>query len=281
MRILMTAAAAVLAVGLTAGPGLAVDEDRLNTVLEAQSDEHKARYEFRHPAETMTFFGVEPDMTVVEVLPGGGWYSKILMPYLSDEGMLIGAGYQPEMFKSFFPNVSEERLTALAEFPNTFPGQAAEFDDGATPVKGYLLGDAPDDLKGTVDMVLFIRALHNMHRVSPENYVTPVLEETYDLLKPGGIVGIIQHRAAEDMSDEWASGSAGYLKQSRVVELMEAAGFELVEASDINANALDTPTEEEIVWRLKPSRRGDEAKRAEYDAIGESDRMTLKFRKPE
>ena len=133
--------------------------------------------------------------------------------------------------------------------------------------------------------VLFIRALHNLNRFSAgeTDYMGDTLAETYRILKPGGIVGVVQHSAPDANNDDWANGSNGYLKTSAVVAAFEAAGFELEASSDVNANPADVPSEEDFVWRLPPTLAGTEEGTPERDAnaaIGESNRMTLKFRKP-
>ncbi|MEQ8751494.1 MAG: hypothetical protein RIC52_17140, partial [Amphiplicatus sp.] len=139
-------------------------------------------------------------------------------------------------------------------------------------------------MKETVDAVLMVRALHHFNRLEEQGgYMTAALKDTMDVLKPGGIVGVVQHRAPEGNADAWATGDNGYLKQDQVIAAFEAAGFELVDTSEINANPNDQPTEEEFVWRLPPAlaTSADNAElKAQMEAIGESDRMTLKFRKP-
>ena len=139
-------------------------------------------------------------------------------------------------------------------------------------------------MKGKADAVLFIRALHNLSRFEEKGgYLSSALEETYAVLKPGGIVGVVQHQAREDRPDSWATGANGYLKKSALIAKMQASGFEFVGESSINENPLDQATEGDIVWRLPPvlnGSRDDEAKKAAMLAIGESHRMTLKFRKP-
>ena len=143
----------------------------------------------------------------------------------------------------------------------------------------------PEEMKGTADAVLFIRALHNLARFEGEGgFLTAALRDAYDILKPGGTVGVVQHQAREGMSDEWAGGQNGYLKKSFVIEKMQDAGFEFVAGSDINMNGKDQPTDEDKVWRLPPSlatSRDNPELKAEMEAIGESNRMTLKFRKPQ
>lgn len=261
-----------------------VAADKLAAVLAAQPDDVQARYDQRNPAETLAFFGIEPGMTVAEGLPGGGWYTKILLGYVGEEGKVIGAHYPDPIWAKFQPDNAEwqaERIEATANWPNTAAEWAVE---GAASIGSYTMTAAPEDLKETVDAVLFIRALHNLHRFNADTgWFDDTLAETFALLKPGGVVGVVQHRAPEANADAWAAGNAGYLKQSRVIAAFEAAGFVLDGSSEINANPADTPTEEDVVWRLSPSTATTEEgtpEREAIEAIGESDRMTLLFRKP-
>lgn len=260
--------------------------ERLAQVLASQPDDVQARFDQRNPRETLTFFGIEPGMTVVEALPGGGWYTKILLPYLGSEGRLIGANYPMTLFRQF-DFATEEFLDGIAGWPDTFPTQAAEWCSGdCAELDGIWLGDLPGELHGTADAVLFIRALHNMARFQIEgvdDYLDQALRDAYDVLKPGGVLGVVQHQASEDMPDQWAAGGPGYLKKSFVIAQAEAAGFELEAESAVNENPADQPTEADVVWRLPPSlstSRDDPELRAQLEAIGESHRMTLKFRKP-
>ncbi len=262
-------------------------EEKLDAVLAAQSDETKARYQYRHPKETLTFFGVEPGMTVVDTLPGEpGWYAPILLSYLGPDGKLYGADYDLTMWPLFTGYATEEFLAARETWTDAYLTEAAALgiENGAS-VGAFTCGTVPDELDGQVDVVLMIRALHHFNRFEDDGgYFTNALTESYDMLKPGGVLGIVQHRAPEGNSDEWAGGDNGYLKQSQVISFIEGAGFELVDTSEINANPKDQPTEEDFVWRLPPSlgtSRDNPELRAEMEAIGETDRMTLKFRKPE
>lgn len=257
-------------------------EERLDAVLAAQSDETKARYQYRHPKETMQFFGVKPGMTVVDSLPGEpGWYAPILLSYLGSDGKLIGADYSMEMWPLFTDFATEEFLKARQSWMGTYAvgAEAVRGEDGAA-VGAFVYGSAPEDLAETVDVVLMFRAAHHFNRLENGRFFTEALEEIKMMLKPGGVVGVVQHRAAESADDRWANGDNGYVKQSRIISVLESAGFELVETSEINVNPQDQPTQEEYVWRLPPTLE-DEDLRAEMEAIGESDRMTLKFRKPE
>ncbi len=261
--------------------------DRLVAVLAAQPEDMQARYDQRHPRETLEFFGIEPGMTVVEALPGGGWYSRILLPFLGSEGRLIGANYPITLFEQF-DFATPEFLDSIANWPETFPREAADWcQDDCAAVSGFWLGQLPDEMTGTADAVLFIRALHNMARyqnAGVDDYFDQAMANAYAVLKPGGVLGVVQHQGDEAMPDAWAAGQTGYLKQSFVIAAAEAAGFELEADSDINANPADQPTESDVVWRLPPalgtSEAGSEA-RASMEAIGESNRMTLRFRKPE
>lgn len=265
-------------------PATPAPAGRLETVLENQPEEVKARYKYRHPAETMAFFGIEPGMTVVEALPGGGWYTKILLPYLGEEGRLIGADYALDMYRNF-DFATDEFLERKKTWTTDWPVDAREWggENGAA-VDAFVLGAMPETMKGSADAVLFIRALHNLARFESDGgYLTAALRNAYDALEPGGIVGVVQHHARDGMPDDWATGSAGYLKEDFVIAKMEEAGFEFVASSDINANPKDQPTVDDIVWRLPPSlgtSADDPELRAQMEGIGESNRMTLKFRKP-
>lgn len=262
----------------------AAASDRLETVLGNKPEEFKARYEYRHPQETLEFFGIVPGMTVVEVLPGGGWYSQVLIPYLGAEGRLIGANYAQEMWPKF-GFFDQEFIDSMKTWTTDWPQEAQKWqgEDGAG-IDAFVLGSMPGELAGQADAVLFIRALHNLARFEDEGgFLTAALEDAFRVLKPGGIVGVVQHEARPQMADEWASGENGYLKKQFVIERMEAAGFEFVDDSDLNRNPKDQPTQEEFVWRLPPTymtSQDDPELQAQMDEIGESNRMTLKFRKP-
>ena len=266
-----------------AATSMAATPTPLAGILAAQPEEVVARYAYRNPEQTLNFFGIQPGMTVVEALPGGGWYSKLLLPYLGSEGELIGANYPVGMYELF--GWSEERLAKVATWKTDWPATAQGWVEGdAAKVSAFVLGDLAEEQKGTADAVLLIRALHNLARFEADHgYLSAALSNVFDVLKPGGTVGVVQHAAPDAADDAWANGSRGYLKQSFVIEQMQAAGFEYVSASDINANPQDLPGAEDSVWRLPPTLAGskDDAERAAaMRAIGESNRMTLKFVKP-
>lgn len=256
----------------------------LDSVLAAQDDSAKQRYQYRNPKETLEFFGIEPGMTVVEVLPGGGWYTKILLPYLGAEGMVIGADYPLAMWDNF-SFMTPERLEAKKTWVTDWVAEANEWrDDDSAGLAAFQFAAMPEETQGTADAVLFIRALHNLHRFEEKDgYLSNAMAESFAALKAGGTLGIVQHKGAEDQPDSWADGNNGYLKQSRIMEVATAAGFEFVAESSINNNPKDQAVEGDAVWRLPPVLSGtkdDPAKKAAAEAIGESNRMTLKFRKP-
>lgn len=257
--------------------------ERLDAVLAAQSDETKARYPHRHPKETLEFFGVEPGMVVVDTLPGPVFYSGILMDYLGTGGKVVAADYSPEMWTKFGDYTPDPKTKATWPADTVAKMQAARGADDAA-VAAFQYGAVPEDMAGTVDVVIVSRALHHFMRLESDGgYLTKALADIKKVLKPGGIVGVEQHRAPEKSSDAWAKGDSGYVKQSAVIAAFTAAGFEHAGSSEVNANPKDQPTEKDMVWRLPPTlatSKDNAALKAQMEAIGETDRMTLKFRKP-
>lgn len=244
--------------------------------------EQRARDVYRRPVQTLSFFHIEPGMKVAEALPGGGWYTRILAPYLGSEGEIYGINYNDDMWP-LFGFFTPERMQSMIDRTSAFPGLVSDITDNGIKTGGFTFASAPEELNGTLDRVLFIRALHNLGRFEGEaGTMTQALQAAFDLLKPNGLVGVVQHRAPASAKPDWADGSRGYLKQLDVVKAFQNAGFELVAASEMNANPKDKPGAEDIVWRLPPSFNGagdDQAKRDALQAIGESDRMTLLFKK--
>ena len=266
-------------------PQPAAEVATLAAILDAQPEEAKLRYNYRHPKETIEFFGIEPGMTVVEGLPGGAWYTKILLPWLGEGGRLIGADYSLKMYPNF-GFATEEFLAEQAKWQANFIAWGMKFagENGAS-VRAFHFGSMPAEFAGTADVVFMVRAMHNLARFeSNGGFLTEALGDMFAVLKPGGTLGIVQHHARDEMSDDFADGSHGYLKKGFVIDAAERAGFEFVAESDINANPKDQPSEDDVVWRLPPT-LGTSADnpelRAEFEAVGESNRMTLKFRKPE
>lgn len=290
MRKLMMVAAALAVmtpavVAMDGGKAAQFDTVKMNDVLAAQSDEMKARYQYRHPKETLEFFGVVPGMTVADVLPGREWYSGILLPYLGKDGLLVGTDYGMGTWAGYQGDAPEapEWLEKRKSWPERFTKMAQDWrGDSDAAIRGMRVDEVPEALEGKIDLVLMMRAAHLPNRFEGE--LETLVASVFKALKPGGVLGIVQHRAPAGNSDAWADGSAGYLKQSMVVAKVEAAGFKLEATSEINANPKDNPTEEDVVWRLPPTLdvgKDNAELKAKMIAVGESDRMTLKFRKPE
>lgn len=225
------------------------------------------RDRYRHPFETLAFFGVRPNWTVVEIWPGGGWYTEILAPYLRRGG---GTLYTVEMSERELRRVNEWRRANPAVYGQVRTAIFPAFDANATRV--------PD---GSADAVLTFRNVHNWVMGSGRNnrdYSAEAFRQMHAMLKPGGILGIEDHRLPET-ADAARERSSGYLRVATVRRLAEQAGFELVAASEVNANPRDTADWPQGVWTLPPSLALGDRDRARYLAIGESDRMTLLFRK--
>ncbi len=257
--------AAVLAMPALAAPQFA--EADLGAVLQGpqRSAENRARDVYRHPVETLTFFGLRPTMTVVEITPSGGWYTEILAPFLRDRGHYIAAGS--------FPG-SENGAKAVAKFKaklDADPGSYANVTVTSFGKDHYDIAPA-----GSADMVVTFRNIHNFFI---GGYAPEAFQAFYAALKPGGVLGIEEHRLPESAPDAMQDKS-GYMKVSTVRHLAEAAGFKFVAASQVNANPKDTHDYPKGVWTLPPTYQEGDTDRARYAAIGESDRMTLKFVKP-
>jgi len=264
LKFAMFTTAAVLGAALALPAGA---DQKLQSVIDdpARPADEKARDQYRHPHETLTFFGMAPDMTVVELAPGGGWYTEILAPYLKDEGQYIGAhvDLESEELPDFYRDIYAawaDRISDSARFGDV---KIVEFD----PPRKTELGEP-----GSADMVVSFRSAHGWKR---SGVFDSVLQAANDVLERGGVLGIVQHRLPEGADgDEYT----GYVKQSWIVAKAEANGFRLVEASEINANPADTADHPEGVWSLPPSMRNvSEDERDAQMEIGESDRMTLKF----
>lgn len=238
-------------------------------LAQANRNADRPRDIHRHPAETLAFFQVEPDMKVGEYAPGGGWYSRVLGNYLSPQGKLVGLYFTPE--DAVFDEKAREGIRKGAA---GFPAQVEAWTGRkAAGTQGLTLDTITDADKGSFDRILVIRMLHNMMRW---NFADSELKAMRDLLKPGGMLGIVQHRAKPSATGDYANGTKGYLRQEDVIGFVEAMGFELVGTSEVNANPRDTADHAGGVWEMKPTWQ---TKRVELENAGESDRMTLLFRK--
>jgi predicted methyltransferase len=230
----------------------------------------RARDEWRRPAEMLTFFRVRPGMTVVDYMPSGGWWTRVLVPYLGESGHYIGLN--PDV-----STASDQLKRYFGGMAATFPAKAAEWT-GVAPARiaAYNTDGLPAALNGAVDRVLIFREMHNLKRNAMLDHE---LKAVHGLLKPDGLLGIEQHRAKPNAPDAYADGSKGYLRERDVIALIEEQGFELVAKSEMNANPRDTADYPDGVWTLPPNLRLGDKDRDRYLAIGESDRMTLLFRK--
>lgn len=243
-------------------------DERLKEVVagDHRSEENKARDKYRHPVETLTFFGIKPDMTVVEIYPGRGWYTEILAPYLKDGGTFYAA--QRPSDPSYAPG--QRALEAFDQKMKDAPEIYGEVKRSTLTKEGEIALAEP------VDLIVTFRNTHSLMRAGTENEAFAAM---YKALKPGGVLGVVQHRG-DPSREQDPKGGKGYVNEDYVIALAEKAGFELAEKSEINANPKDTKDYAKGVWTLPPSLRLGDEDREKYMAIGESDRMTLKFVKP-
>ncbi len=262
--------ASLLAVGLAA-PALGSAEERLRLAVAspARSEADRARDAHRHPVETLTFFGLRPDMHVLELWPGRGWYTEILGPVLKDAGTLSVTNADPN-------GPQDEYAHKLArEYADWLAANEARIGKvrvvQVDPPGQISLGEA-----NSLDLAVTFR---NNHTWLNGGYQDALYREVFRVLKPGGVLGVVQHRAPEGVNPR-ESAKSGYLPESAVIAAAEAAGFALDAKSEINANPRDTKDYPKGVWTLPPSFAEGEKDRAKYAAIGESDRMTLRFVKP-
>jgi len=239
-----------------------------------RSEANRARDRYRHPKETLAFFGLRPDMTVVEIWPGPGWYSEVLAPALRNGGKFYAAHYGRNRS---FPYQTRE----LEVFSAKLAGAPAVYDK--VTVTQFSL---PDDLivapAGSADLVLTFRNVHNWFQpgYGPPNGAELAFAAMFTALKPGGVLGVVDHRWPDPTTEDPMARN-GYVSEERVIEYAEAAGFELAGRSDVNRNPRDTHDYPEGVWTLPPDLALGDRDRSKYLAIGESDRLTLKFVKPE
>lgn len=226
---------------------------------------------YRNPQHTLAFFGITPGQTVIEVWPGAGWYTEILAPLLRDDGKLITAHFDPESDVAFFRRSRADFAAKLAEDPQWY-------DKVELSTLNYD-PQLPLAEPGSADRVLTFRNVHNW-LAAGDDKAAQVFDKFYAALKPGGMLGVVEHQARAGTSLEDMI-KTGYVTQAKVRELAEAAGFEMISISPVNQNVQDTKDHPEGVWTLPPTLRLGDKDRARYLAIGESDRMTLLFIKPE
>ena len=235
-----------------------------------RSDKNKARNKYRHPVETLTFFGLKPEMTVLEIAPGGGWYTEIIAPAMRDTGVYVAGSYDVEVQEQpkYRYRQHKKLLNQITDQPELY---------GQIKVANYSPPKSRDLWqKDSVDMVLTFRSSHGWTR---EGLIDDVYSDFFKVVKPGGILGVVQHRAP-DGGDAVVWAKQGYVPEGRVIQAAEKAGFVLDGKSEVNANPNDLKDHEEGVWRLPPTLALGDEDREKYLAIGESDRMTLRFIKP-
>jgi len=233
-----------------------------------RSEANIARNSARHPIETLEFFGLRPDMTVIEILPSTGWYAEIIAPYLRDNGKYYAAHFSPNASAAYMPRILGMFEEKISNAPELYGRVTVRH---LNPPHEVVI--APPE---SADMALTFRNVHNWIMAGQEH---EFFASFYAALKPGGILGVVEHRAPPGSSMEFMQTS-GYVTEAYVKEVAAAAGFEFVESSEINANPKDSKDYAEGVWTLPPTYQMGEQDRARYTEIGESDRMTLKFIKP-
>lgn len=229
-----------------------------------------ARDVWRHPVETLSFMGITPSMTVVEISPGAGWYTEILAPYLRDKGQLILAASDPN-------STSEYSRRGAERLKKKLDGQPAVYDKVKVGVfePPAKLSYAP---AGSADMVLTFRNVHNW-AADGESVSKAVFQSMYDALKPGGVLGVEDHRLPPNRAFD-PKFESGYVHVAYVLRIAQSVGFKLLDQSEINANPRDTADHPNGVWALPPTYANKDQDRLRFESIGESDRMTLKFVKP-
>ena len=234
---------------------------------EHRSENNRARDEYRHPQETLTFFGLSSAMTVMEISPGGGWYTEVLAPLVAENGALIAAHSSP--------NGGSYARRSLGGFLKKLGenGEVFEAVEVATLQPPAAISPTP---AGSVDLVLAFRNVHSWLRADQAEMMFATIAES---LKPGGILGIVQHRGSAELTLEQMKKTA-YVSEEKVIELAELSGLELDARSEINANPKDTKDHPRGVWTLPPTLAAGDEGREGYLSIGESDRMTLRFIKP-
>lgn len=259
---------ATLLAGFMLSPTANAD-GKLQNILNAdhRTPAYKLRDQYRHPVETLEFFGIKDNMTVVEIFPGGGWYTEILAPYLKDSGSFYAASNNPDS-KSEFARKSAAKFKAKMATNTVY--SKVNISVFEPPAKTEI---APP---GSADMVLTFRNIHNWMK---GGYADDVFAAMYRALKSGGILGVVEHRGNPNTEQD-PKASSGYVNQTYAIKLAEKAGFTFVASAEINANPKDTKDYPSGVWTLPPTMAMQDTDRQKYLAIGESDRFTLKFVKP-
>ena len=275
-RLLLAALLPSLLVACASNPPAPASDVATSAALDAavagdwRDPANAARDRYRHPRETLAFFGVAPKHTVIEITPGGGWYAEILAPYLRENGQYIAAVVDPAALpegrgRDYQQNSRNTLEARFAAAPARFDRARVVAYDPASPSFGPA---------GSADVVLTFRNVHNWRGAGQAE---GMFQGFFDVLRPGGTLGVVEHRAAQDVP---ADDKSGYVGQAQITAMAQAAGFVLDGSSEVNANPRDTRDHPNGVWTLPPNNRHDAADADKYRAIGESDRMTLRFVKP-
>ena len=260
----------LLAAAMLSAPAAAHDHDALADAIAGshRAEANTARDAARNPQATLEFFGFDKHLTIVEVSPGGGWYTEILAPAVRGHGKLIAAHFPADATSEYMQRVRGEFLAKLAAEP-------AIYDE--VEVMGYTAGS--ENALGTPESADLVITFRNMHSLLRQGNLDAFLADAFAVLRSGGTLGVVQHRAPAG-GDPEAGKESGYLPQAWLIEQVEAAGFKLVASAEINANPRDTADHPGGVWALPPTVRHGDEDREKYEAIGESDRMTLRFTRP-
>jgi predicted methyltransferase len=268
--IAMIAVAGCAATSSTTGGASSPTSKSLDAILagDQRSAENRARDIYRHPKDTLLFFGMRPDMKVVEVWPGsGGWYTEIIAPLVNEKGKYYGAFMPADPKSKYITDAYAAYKAKLQSRPDLYGKvEMVELGPNTTDI-------APP---GTIDMVVTFR---NMHNWMARDWAPKAYEAMFRALKPGGVLGVEEHRGNPALPQD-PQAKSGYVNEDYAIKVIEAAGFKLVAKSEVNANPQDTKDYEQGVWTLPPTYRLGDKDREKYAAIGESDRFTLKFVKP-
>lgn len=271
-----TLAALIASVGISLAAGCAATSTTrsatataLDTALagDHRSAGNRARDSQRHPKETLLFFGLRPEMTVVEVWPGGGWYTEVIAPVVKERGKYYAAHFAPNPEMKFITD-------ALAAYRAKLEARPDLYADVEVTALGP--GNVEIAPAGSADMVVTFRSIHNW---MPRDFASDAFAAMYRALKPGGILGVVEHRGDPSVPQD-PKAKSGYVNEDHAIRLIESVGFRLVAKSEINANPKDTKDYANGVWTLPPTYRLGDKDREKYAAIGESDRFTLRFVKP-
>ncbi len=229
--------------------------------------ENRARDRYRHPKETLLFFGIRPEMSVLEVWPEPGWYTEVIAPLVRDKGKYYAAVIAADPESTYISQRLDKYHHKLAERPDLY---------GRVSVVSFPADGSDAVPPASVDMVVTFRNIHNW---MSRDTAAPALATMYRALKPGGVLGVVEHRGNPAVAQD-PRAKSGYVNEDYAIRLIEAQGFRLVAKSQVNANPKDTKDYEQGVWTLPPTYRLGDKERDKYAAIGESDRFTLRFVKP-